>query len=194
MIQVRANTEAAKAKLLKIEKALPALVEFVADKTAAQALAILVEATPKKWFGSVRAGWEIEKTGEGKRRVFNDRPTAKNGVAIIKFLEYGTANGGTGYIYPKTQFKERTSVRYVIRGGSIHTVTRRIRYKARLYMPLTRRAVAGWNDSLVYGVDYITPLRVRGIKPRRIVAGNLERIRQLQMANMKAAIKRVLNG
>lgn len=167
MIRVHAKTEQAKAALERLAARLHDVVEEASDKTAAQVLALMVEATPKKWFGAVRAGWQIENMGYGVRRVFNDRPKAANGVPIIVFLEHGTANEGQGFIYP-------------------------VRARA-LYIPLKRTAIT-YRKGLKFGVDYVLAKRVRGIKPRRIVAGNIDQVQQIQRTNMMEGVRRAIHG
>ena len=106
------------------------------SKTGAQTLTGLVAATPKRWFGQVRGSWRVEAPKLATRKVVNPHK-------VMRFLEFGTANKGTGFITPKN--------------------------KKFLYIPLNRRASFGWNKSLVYGRDYILKKKVRGIKPRYIV-------------------------
>ena len=88
-------------------------LDKIVDRVALQSEASLKQNTPKKFFGQVRAGWTTRKPEEGVRIISNS-VAASNGVAIMFFLEYGTANAGTGFIYPKTAKK--------------------------LYVPLTKRA------------------------------------------------------
>lgn len=160
MITGNVNTAGAQAIMRRAQAALaPGVVDQIVDRIALQTLASVVRATPKKWFGQVRRSWQIKKPHLGFRIVQNENP-------IMRFLEHGTANKGTGYIYPK-------------------------RAKA-LFIPLTRKAATApksggkrafltvrsgvsKSKTLVYGVDYVLAKRVRGIKPRYIVRD--ERIR-----------------
>lgn len=86
---------------------------------------------------------------------------------VMLFLEEGTANAGQGYIYP---------VR-----------------KKMLYIPLNRRASFGWTKSLKRGKDYVLARRVRGIKPRHIVAKARVWTENLLFTTMKAYIRRALS-
>ena len=96
----------------------------------------VVSATPKGWTGNTRQGWKIERPKPGVRVVANP-------MKVALFLEEGTANGGTGRIFP--------------------------RVKRFLYIPLNARAaLGGWNATLRRGVDYILRRSVRGIRPRWI--------------------------
>lgn len=92
--------------------------------------------TPARWTGQTRNAWVmVERKNNNGVRLVN---LTKN-PPVMWFLERGTANGGTGRIYPKT--------------------------KKALYIPLRRQAALGWNPSLIRGVDYILRKWVRGIKP-----------------------------
>lgn len=131
----------------------PEKLDPIVERVALQSLAGLVAASPKRWFGQIRSGWTIRKPAEGSREI--DIPESKVGVGgqkvadIARFVDQGTANDGSGFIYP-------------------------VRAKM-LYIPLTRKAAAGWNPSLVRGVDYVLAPRVRGIKARRFIAPQREK-------------------
>jgi len=95
MIRIRANTAPARTAVVKVQSGLtPAEIDPVIDRVGLQVFADVVQHTPKKWFGQVRAGWTIQKPGLGQRIVVN-----RNKVML--FLEEGTANAGTGFIVPK---------------------------------------------------------------------------------------------
>jgi hypothetical protein len=92
---VNVQSEAVRAKVERVKAALtPTAVDPVMERVGLETFRELVEATPKRWFGQVRAGWRIEKPKEGERVVIN-----RNKVML--FLEAGTANQGTGFIEPK---------------------------------------------------------------------------------------------
>jgi hypothetical protein len=137
------------------------MVERVAFETEAE----LKKATPKKWFGQVRAGWKTSKPSLGVRVVSND-VTASNGAPIMLFLEEGTANNGTGFIFPKKAKK--------------------------LFVPLTRRAAGGWHAGLKYGKDYVLKLKVRGMKGQHIVANERPKAIQRLKDGFKGLIQDVL--
>lgn len=65
----------------------PEALNAVVDRAAFETLAALIEATPRKWFGQVRASWRIENRGVGSRVVRNDNK-------IMLFLEEGTRDHG----------------------------------------------------------------------------------------------------
>lgn len=158
-VLITAKTEKALKVLEKLQAGLTAAsVDAVVENVAVRSLARLIEKTPKKWFGQVRRGWLMQKPRAGVRYLVNPNK-------IMGYLERGTANEGRGYIYP-------------------------VKAKA-LFIPLSRRAVGATagvfgvvpggrsliqkmsrtrGRSLIWGVDYILAKRVRGIKPRRIVA------------------------
>lgn len=112
----------------------------------------IIDRTPVGFFGQLKREWRVEKNAPGIRTIKNTR-RASNGGLIMLFLEEGTGRFSSGFIYP--------------------------RVKKRLYVPLNKRGAGGWNPSLVYGRDYILRKRVRGIKPRRIVAKYRPRARQI---------------
>lgn len=196
-IAITAKTEAAKAKLLKIQAGLtPEKVDPIVEEAARRTQAGLVEATPKKWFGQARAGWvqpaSVMAPALGVRIVrWNEPPGITS--PLMLWLEEGTKDHGPKNLYgPERNF-----------GGKLR--------KAALFIPLTRKAVNAtqgvfgvgsvssykegketyWEHrkaifqrtqsvrggktkygsrALVYGVDYILAKRVKGISPRRIVA------------------------
>jgi len=87
---------------------------------------------------------------------------------IMLFLEEGTANQGQGWIYPRT--------------------------KKFLYIPLNRKAAMGWHEGLKYGRDYILRKKVRGIKPRRIVARERILTAERLLVAMRRHIQRIVDG
>ena len=130
----------------------PDKIDRVVAGVATETLRHVVQETPKKWFGDLRRQWRAERLGVGSYKVTNPSK-------VMLFIEEGTANGGTGRIFPKE--------------------------KKVLYIPLTRRAALGWNPSLKYGKDYILRKSVRGIRPRWIV----RRERVLARERLLAAAK-----
>lgn len=149
MIRITAQTQAAEHLVIALKDGLtPEKIDPIVERVAFQALAGLVAASPKRWFGQIRSGWEVKKPFEGARTL--DIPESKVGVGgqkvrdIARFVDQGTANNGSGFIYP-------------------------VKAK-RLYIPLTRRAAGGWHAGLQRGVDYVLALRVRGIKGRNFIA------------------------
>lgn len=162
MIVVRPAT-GAKAhidRLERLKRALqPPAVTQVLERVALDTLVHVIEATPKKWTGQVRRSWRVERPSATLRVV-------SNGNKIMRWLEFGTANGGSGFIYPK---------------------------KARaLFVPLDRKAMYGYKPGLKFGVHFVLAARVRGIRPRKIVEAEhgLTRIR-LEVA-MKEHVRKAL--
>lgn len=163
MIQVRiagARTAGAVRDLSAVAAAMtPERVDPVVARVAAETLRSVVEHTPKKWFGDLRRQWQMHRLAPG-------RWTVENRSKIMLFLEEGTANAGTGRIYP-------------------------VNAKA-LYIPLVRRAALGWRPGFVYGKDYILRKSVRGITPRWIARDErvraAVRLRIAATAHLQAAI------
>lgn len=142
-ITAKANSAAAVRDLSALAKAFtPDQLDPVVGRVAAETLRSVVEHSPKRWFGDLRRQWQM-------RREAPARWTVENRSRVAVFLEYGTANAGTGRIYP-------------------------VRAKA-LFIPLTRRAALGYRPGLVYGKDYILRTSVKGITPRWIARD--ERVR-----------------
>lgn len=122
-----------------------ATVEGVLHRVAIESHGRVVMATPKRWTGLTRRAWQLFRR-PGSRLVTND-------TKVMKFLEFGTANQGRGYIYPK------------IRSGLGWNKRR----KKALYIPLTASAAhTGYKPGMKVGKDFLLAKRVRGIKPRRI--------------------------
>jgi hypothetical protein len=61
-----------------------------------------------------------------------------------------------------------------------------------LFIPLTRRAAAGWFKGLRYGVDYILKKWVKGIKPMNIVRDERPRARERLLNGMKGLVRQTL--
>lgn len=137
------------------------MVEGVAEQTRAS----LVQDTPKRWFGQAQKGWQVIKTGPAERTVLNDA-TVSNGAPLMLLLEEGTANNGTGYIYPKE--------------------------KKNLYIPLKAIAVK-WHNGLKYGVDYILRKRVKGQKGQHIVANERPRAAARLLGGYKRLVAQALD-
>jgi hypothetical protein len=135
-LRITAKTEAAKGMVKALQSGFdPRGVERIVEAVALRSFTRLVRATPKKWTGALRRAWRMERPSAGVRWLVNR-------YKVMTFIEHGTANAGTGYIYPKV--------------------------KRVLYIPLNKNAALGWNASLVRGVDFALAKRVRGIKPRHI--------------------------
>lgn len=157
---LEANTEKATALLKRVAAQFtPDKIDGVVAKVTADTLRHVVEATPKRFFGDLRRQWRADRLGSGSYVI-------RNSSKVMLFLEEGTANGGTGRIYPKT--------------------------KKALYIPLTRRAALGWKPGLKYGVDYILRKSVRGIKPRWIVRQERIIARQRLLDAAKAHIEKAI--
>lgn len=140
-------------KIDRLKRSLqPPALTAVLERVAFETLAHVVAATPKKWTGQVRRSWHVLRPNPHLRTVTNPNK-------IMRWLEYGTAGGGTGFVYP-------------------------VKAKA-LYIPLVRRAMYGWKPSFKFGVDYVLARRVRGIRPRGIVAAE----RGLAAIRLKLAMK-----
>jgi hypothetical protein len=75
-------------KLQRLQRALaPEERDRVVDRVALQGHRMVVEATPKKWFGQVRRAWQIQKPQTGIRVLVNDNK-------IMFWLEEGTKAHG----------------------------------------------------------------------------------------------------
>lgn len=143
-IRTTEKTEEAKAALRKARAGLTAdALGPIVEREAQDAWRGVKAATPRGWTGRTRDGWFIERPTKTRRVVANESK-----VAV--FLEGGTANQGTGRIYP--------------------------RVKKFLFIPRTARAaISGWNVTLRKGIDYILRRWVRGIRPRWIAKNESER-------------------
>lgn len=98
---------------------------------------------------------------------------------------------GPTKVYPGARLIENPNkvMRFLEEGTQAHGP---VRAKS-LFIPLTARALGGWMKGMQYGVDYILVKWVRGITPRRIVAG----VRAEATVKLKTAILehvRMLNG
>lgn len=149
-------------RLATLKKGLsPGTVDDAAGRAAARVVAGLVRDTPKKWTGNLRRAWQIHKVRNGVRLIRNDS-------FIMSFIERGTANGGTGYIFPKV--------------------------KKFLFIPLTRfAAMNGWTPNLRYGVSYILRRFVRGIRPRWIVRKWRDKSVDIFRAEYRRTVKGILS-
>lgn len=139
----------------------PQAINHVVEGVAFRTLAHVVEKTPKKWFGHLRQAWQVKKVRDAVYSI-------RNGSVVMTFLELGTANQGTGYIYP-TQ-------------------------KRVLYIPLNRNAAMGWKPSLKRGVDYILRVRVKGIRPRYIVRDARAKAGEDLKASASAHVNSILSA
>jgi hypothetical protein len=154
-LEVKADTAKARKKVERIAKGMtPEKIDPHVERVALQSMAELIKESPKRWFGQIRSGWRITTPTPGARiiEIPEDLRSAngKTSVAdIARMVNFGTMNDGQGFIFPREA-------------------------KA-LYIPLTRRAAAGWREGLVYGTDYILRKRARGIRGRHFI--ELERIK-----------------
>lgn len=137
----------------------PEAVDVVVGRVAAATWRNVVERTPKRWFGDLRRQWSVLHPSTGLYVVSNPS-------RVMGFIEYGTANEGTGRIYP-------------------------VKAKA-LYIPLTRRAALRWSPELEYGVDYVLRPSVKGIKPRFIVRAQREETAKLLKAAAEAHVSEAI--
>jgi hypothetical protein len=172
MIRLTAQTERARAMCQRLANQIsPENLDPIVEKVALQTLASLVQASPKRWFGSIRSGWTITTPVLGSRKIdIPEGRTSPSGTSVRQiagFVNFGTARNGAGFIYP---------------------------VKAeRLYVPLTRRAAAGWHRGLKWGRDYILKLRVRGIKGQHFIeperAKAFERLRKALVQMVRNAAR-----
>jgi len=169
MIRLTAITEPAKRRLARLAEGLTATaLDPIVDRVMLKGLAMMVRESPKKWFDQIRSGWEVTRPFLGMRVM--DIPATKRTTSgteirqIALWVDQGTANAGQGYIYPKTASK--------------------------LYIPITKRAAVGWNESLKYGKDYVLRDRVRGITPRFFIAP----VREKVFANFRTEMVRYVRG
>lgn len=147
-------------------------LDMVVDRAAWISFRRVVLATPKKWFGNLRRSWIMRKPAPALRSI-------ENPSKIMTFIEHGTANKGTGRIYPGPT-------------------------KRALYIPLTRAAAMGWHSGLVMqkvdktGMfikgDYMLRSSVRGITPRLIVAKEAAKAKLTMLAEMKRHVRSVFNA
>lgn len=144
-IGVRIDTEPVRKMLERLAKGLTDEgVDRVVEREGFRVLRDIVKESPKHWFGQIRSGWRVEKPRVGVRIVQIDPArksiTGTSIADIAKFVDEGTANDGSGFIVPK-----------------------RARF---LYIPLKRRAAAGYQKGFVWGEDFILRSQVRGIRGR----------------------------
>jgi len=186
MVKITANTEGARAKLQRIQDGLsPEGIDSVIEKVALQTLADLVKATRdaigvrpdgNRWnFEKPENKWIVSSAGTGKRLVSNNSK-------VMLWLDQGTKYHG-----PRKQFAN-------VRFSNVKVGRSAKRRAAALYIPLTRRAAAGYHHGLVFGVDYILVKRVRGIRARHIVAAAKERLKVRLLEAMQAHVRRLIKG
>lgn len=170
----------------------PAKIDPVVHDVAIVTEGRLRRKTPKGFTGELRAAWQTVKPRDAVRTVLNPR-------RAMRYLEFGTRAHGPKDIYGP------------LRGQSLGVKQNR-RLKA-LYVPLTRKGYLANRDFfaptvrngvigtetrgirtkrgkitnrfLKYGVDYVLPRRVRGIKAMKIA----ERERPLAAMRMKIAAR-----
>lgn len=200
--RVRVNGKyAPPAVLSQLQQALtPRAMDAVMRTEATRTLGDLVRATPRRWTGDTRRAWKIVNPGPAQY-------TVENPSRVMSYLEYGTANQGTGYIYPvrakalfipltrRAAMMDRSSGgRGIRRGGQFNERIgsgKKTRFRVRIvekggYAVYQRTKTGIFKQSLlVYGVDYVLAKRVRGIKPRGIAA----RQRVVTKARLLAAMK-----
>lgn len=198
-------------KVTRLQNALhPSQTDRVVERAANETYSILVKATPKKWFGQVRAAWGVNKPQEGVRVVRNDS-------IIMLWLEEGTKAHGPREIFGPLQQGQK-------------------RKKNALFIPLSRRAVGATDGvfgvgtarvkvssrgirqfesetstekraalilkadnkrgytKLIYGQDYVLAKRVRGIAPRHIVANERPKAMARLLTYAKDHIREAING
>ena len=134
-------------------------VEVAALKTMTEAVRVTkavigVRPDGRRWnIEKPENKWTVRKTGIASRSV-------ENRSKVMLWLDRGTAGGGTGFITPKR--------------------------KKWLFIPLTRAAAGGWHPGLrrarragadrrgraiaAVAGDYALAKKVRGIRPRNVVA------------------------
>ncbi len=157
------STEALKRRIEQVRIGLaPEGVDAIVAQVAGQTYRSVVAKTPKGWTGNLRRSWQIAKRGPARYSVLNASP-------VMRWIERGTANEGTGRIYP--------------------------RFAKALFIPLTRSAsLNGWSPALVNGVDYIIRKSVRGITPRWIARDEAPLVRERLKEAIKRHIKRLIRG
>ncbi len=155
--------------LNRLAKAMtPEAIDKVVDRAGLETHAVLVQATPKRWFGQVRKSWAVQKPESGVRIVRNDNK-------VMLFLEEGTKAHGPKEIYGP-----------LIEGQK--------RQKNFLFVPIRQEAAGGWKPSLKFGVDYLLLKRVRGIRARHIVRTERPRAQARLKNGMKALVKTAIAG
>jgi len=209
-IRVTARTAAARERLRRLAVALDArAVDRVIDRAAFMTQAALIRATPKKWFGHVRRGWFVAKPIEGARVIFNRNP-------VMLFLEAGTRGHGPRQLFGPVRPGERRGkaalfiplTRRAVNAtagtpeyaGVDQSTTHGASYWHGARAIIQRRHVARRGGSrtgrsvFIFGRDYILARRVRGIRARRIVAGERPkaraRLKNLMTSFAKNAVKR----
>jgi hypothetical protein len=160
-LRITAKTEAAKGMVKALQSGFdPRGIDRIVEVVSLRSMTRLVHATPKKWTGALRRAWKLERPRMGVRWLVNR-------FKVMTFIEHGTANEGTGYIYPK--------------------------HKRVLYLPLNKNAALGWSQDLVRGVDFILAARVRGIKPRHIARDEQKVVNRELFQTVRAGTIRLLD-
>jgi hypothetical protein len=185
--------------LIKLQNGLaPPKIDPVIERVALETFRMVVEATPKKWFGQLRREWSIKKPAIGVRHVIN---TSK----IMLWIEEGTQAHGP--VTKKALFIPLTK-RALAATSGIHGFTRNAEIGGNsekgVSGPASRtrgiQILVGGGRSkvrqvtLVYGVDYILVKRVKGIQARHIVAKQREVTKALLLNAFKEHIRTIING
>lgn len=162
----------------------PAFQDQIVAVEAARSFAEIVEATPKKWFGQVRAAWQIEKPREGMRRLVNRSK-------IMFWLEEGTKDHGPktakALFIPLTRRAVDANKLGRAKGGSFgkRTITFE---QARI----SKGVVKVRKVKLKYGVDYVLAKKVKGIKAMKIAAKQSVKSRRRLKRSVVGAINNLL--
>lgn len=179
MIAITVDTGGAEAKIARLQAGLtPEAIDPIVDEVAFKTLAQVVAATPKHWFGQVRAAWQVmPKTVAGARFIRNDNK-------IMHFLEYGTRDHG-----PVTAkmlwipLRREAALAPRLPGSRIRQPTS------------PRRNRGGWSTTkLVWGVDFILKKWVRGIAARGIVRAQVIETEKMLSDAMVGHVKGLVNG
>jgi hypothetical protein len=173
VIRVTVKAAAAKKHLEKIRAGLtPEALDPVVERSAFKALAAVAAASPRRYFGQLQGGWRVEKPAIGTRLLrippHLKGPTGKSAAQILLFVNDGTANNGSGFIYP------------------VH--------KKFLYLPLNRNAALGWRPGLKFGTDYVLRSRVRGIVGRHFVEPVFAKAREEFKEALKSFVRKLISA
>lgn len=198
-VNVMVSAGPASAKIERLQQALtPEAVDPVVQRIAMQTLTEVVKATPKKWFGQVRAAWQVMKEATAKYFI-------KNGSKIMKWLEEGTDAHGPvkakALFIPLTREAAMADRRFfgvgqVFEGANGPMFTQRTqglrtRRGIQVFGGRTKSGKAR-TKTLVYGRDYVLAKRVKGIAPRGIVAAQRVLARERMKEAAKAHIRKAL--
>lgn len=167
MIGFTGNTEPARQKLLKIRALLTEAGRDPIIERAAWKVQVVAVKETRAAIGTRPDGtrWNIQKP-ESKWTVTKPRLGVRHVLNPDKVAKW--LDEGTRDHGPKT--------------------------KKFLFIPLTRRAVAGWRPDLVQGVDYVLRKRVKGITARHFMAKIREAAVQILIEEMKAAIRKAMTS